>query len=143
MRTVPPKFPLPDRDGLLQLVDDESAAFEGGLAVLAAHGYDDRGVADGEVAGAVVEGYGVEAELCPGGDGDLAHLADGHGSVGLEFKVGDGLAEVKIADGADEEAASAAGGVGHELPAVVQRQRLTAQQDINVGIGISHRPRGG
>ena len=141
MTTIRPKFLLPDRYVLFEFVDDILATREGRLTVDAAHGNDHGGIPDGQVAGAVVEGHGVEIELGAGRGGNFFHFLHRHGRIGFEFEVGDRFAEIQVTDRTLKVAQTPTGGVQHERTATLEGKRITAEYDIQV-IGIIHRPRG-
>ena len=141
MTTIHPKFLLPNWYMLLQLVNHVFAAFKGGFPVDTANGDDHRSLPDGEVAGPVVQGHGVEVESGAGRGGNFSHFFHGHGRVGFEFEVGNRFAEIQVTDGPLEIAQPPAGRVEHERTATLEGKRITAEYDIEV-IGIIHRPRG-
>ncbi len=113
---------LPDRDLVLQVVDQHPAGLEGLAAVRAGHGHDHREIADGQVADPVDRGQGTDRVLGHHAFGDAAHLGLGRRVAGVAERV-DVRPAVVVAHRADEERRSARRVVADGREDLVDRER--------------------
>src|SRR5437773_1158387 len=120
---------LPDGHDGLQLVDRVARGLERGVAMWRARDDDDRDLADGQIADAVMHHEPARRVLLLETVGDLLHLLFGHLGVGLVFEVRDLLAAARVAHRTEERGHATPATVGRERDSVVHRQLHRRDED--------------
>src|SRR2546428_10585049 len=102
---------LPDGHDALQFVDRVARGPEGGVAMRRSRDDDDRDLADGQIADAVMHHESAWRVLLLETVGDLLHLLLGHLGIRLVLEMRDLFPAARVADRAEER--------GHAAPASV------------------------
>src|SRR6058998_2926130 len=132
---------LPDRHDRLELVDGGARRCERGVAMRRPRGDDDRDLADGEVADAVVHDETQRRVLGLETSRDLTHLRLGHLRIGLVLEMRDHLPAAAVAHRAEEHDDAAESRVAHRRKRVVDRQRRGRDGDRCDGHGTARHGR--